>query len=240
MNRATLSSLILSITVLTVSTIGSAFLVQKLAAGNSGFDFLCFGCLASAIIFLPQALTFPKAQKRLFFQLVYFGFLGFSMAWFLLALFFPVFWIVEIGQVGKLFLFAIFLTVTGFNLALGWRMFNKNWGKVGISVFKTEFKGDARGGDWNEVMKRIKVHHYIAVPGISRKCASAVSIALVVFMVVGLNLRTMYPVFSVFAWGIPAVVMASYFVQVSGSYFAQANQVKKLEADLGNVLNSTS
>lgn len=162
------------------------------------------------------------------------------MAWFLLVLFFPVFWIKEIGEIQKLLLLAIFFAITGFNLGLGWRMFNKNWLEGGNSVFKNEFKGSTFSGDWNDVMKKMKLDHYIAIPGMSKKWASAVSVVLIVFMVIGLNLRTVYPVFSVFAWGIPAIVMASYFVQVSGSYFAQAIQVKKLESDLGDFLNSTS
>jgi hypothetical protein len=162
------------------------------------------------------------------------------MAWFILALSLPIFWMSEIGTTEKLILLVIFVSFMSSNLTLGWRMFKKSWSNNGIAAFKKEFKGSSPDGDWNKVIKNLRFEHYIAIPGISKKWASVVSIPLLAFMLTGLSLRTVYPTFSVFAWGIPSIVMASYFIQVSGSYFAQATQVKRLQAGLGNILNSTS
>lgn len=240
MNKATLDSLILSIIVSAISTIGGACVAQKIAGGDAGFKYFWFGCFISLVITMPQILIFPRAKRRLFFQLNYLGFFGFTIAWFILALSLPIFWMSEIGATEKLILLVILISFMSFNFALGWRMFNKSWSNTGIAAFKTEFKGFLPDGDWNKVIKNLRLEHYIAIPGISKKWASAFSVLLLALMLTGLSLRTVYPTFSVFAWGIPSIVMASYFIQVSGSYFAQAAQVKRLEADLGDVLNSTS
>lgn len=240
MNKVTFNSLVLSFTVLIISTIGGALITQKLAEGDAGFSFLWLGSAIASLIFLSQLLTCSKARKNLFSQLLFFGFFGFSMVWFMLSLFLPIFWIDEIGVNIKAVLFAAFFIIMGFNIKLGWRTLNKRWTETGAAAFEAEFKAGSTACDWNKVIKKMKITHNIFIPGLSEKWTSAASVVLVAFMILGLNLRTVYPVFSVFAWGIPAIVIASYFIQVCGFYFAQAAQVRRLEDNLNIVLKSTN
>jgi len=225
--------------VLLISTIGGALIAQKVAAGDAGYSFLGFGGTVAVLIFLSQLLTFSNARKQLFFQLLFLGFFGFSMVWFMLSLFLPIFWIIEIDFQVKLILIFIFLTIMSFNIILGWRTLNKRWLETGSKAFEIELKTASAGPNWNKVVSAMKITHNIAIPGVSEKLASILSVILILSMIAGLNLRTAYPTFSVFAWGIPAVVLASYFIQVSGFYFAQALQVRKIEKTSKIVLSST-
>ena len=235
-----MSSLGLSIMILLISTIGGALIAQKLAEGDAGFSFLWFGCAIALLILTLQLSTFSRAKEKLFFQLLFLGFFGFSMIWFMLSLFLPIFWVNEIDLQIKLALFFIFIAVMIFNMHLGWKTLNKRWREDGVLAFKAEFKDGAFAGDWNKVVRHMNITHNIFIPGISERWTSAISVALIIFMILGLNLRAAYPVFSVFAWGIPAIVMASYFIQVCGFYFAQANQVRKIEKNTDVVLRSTN
>ena len=239
MNKATINSLVLSIVVLLISTIGGALIAQKIAEGDAGFSFLWFGSAIACLIFLLQLLAFSKARAKLFHQLLFLGFFGFSMVWFMLSLFLPIFWIETISTQVKSILFFVFSTIMSFNIKLGWETLNKKWDETGDSAFKSEFRAGPNSGDWNKVVRELKITHNIYIPGVSEKWTSALSVVLIVFMIVGLNLRTAYPAFSAFAWGIPAIIMGSYFIQVSGFYFAQASQVRKLENRMGIVLKST-
>jgi hypothetical protein len=240
MNKASLHSLLLSVAVLIISTVGGALIAQKLAKGDAGISFLWFSCPIVSIIFFSQFLTFPNARKRLLFQLLYLGFFGFSMTWFMLSLSLPIFWIKEISAGRKVILALIFLAIMIINLNLGWRIFNKKWNEISGALSKSEADIVRTGDDWNKKIQNMKITHNIYVPGIPEKWTFAFSIALIAFMILGLNLITAYPTFSVFAWGISAAVMASYFIQVSGSYFAQAVQVLIIEKDFKYKIKSTS
>ncbi|HWV30324.1 MAG TPA: hypothetical protein VN038_11745 [Dyadobacter sp.] len=239
MNKVTLNSLFLSTTVLLISTIGGALIAQKLAQGGAGFSFLWFSCPIALFILTLQLTTFSPAKQKLLFQLLFLGFFGLSMVWFMLSLFLPIFWIREINTSVKFTLFAIFITVMIFNLRLGWKALNKRWNETGATAFEAEFKKTATV-DWNKVVRDMKITHNIFIPGIPEGWTSFVSIILIIFMILGLNLRLAYPVFSVFAWGIPAIFIASYFIQVCGFYFAQAVQVRRIEKNLNIMLKSTN
>jgi hypothetical protein len=51
-------------------------------------------------------------------------------------------------------------------------------------------------------------------------------------MLIGLNFRTAFPVFSAFAWGIPSAVITSFFFQLMGYKIGEARKVRELEAEL--------
>jgi len=229
MSKVTWNSLILSVTVLLISTTGGALIAQRLAEGDAGFSFLWFGCAVASLILILQLATFSSAKHKLFSQLLFLGFFGFSMVWFMSSLFFPIFWIKEIGTPIKVTLFSIFSAIMGFNLSHGWRTLNRRWNETGAQTFQAAFKENAAVGDWNKVVREMKIAHNIYIPGVSENWTSVASAILIVFMILGLNLRSSYPVFSAFAWGIPAIVIASYFIQVCGFYFAQAIQVRRIE-----------
>lgn len=236
MNKVTGNALILSIAVLLISTIGGALIAQKLAEGDAGFSFLWFGCSVASLILILQLATFAPAKQKLYFQLLFFGFFGFSMVWFMLSLFLPIFWVREISTLTKAILFVISFAVMAFNLRLGWHTLNKRWDEIGRQSFQAEFKENTSSGDWNKVIQKMKISHSIYIPGISENLTSVASVILIIFMILGLNLRSSYPVFSAFAWGIPANIIASYFIQVCGYYFAQAVQVRKVEKNRDIVL----
>jgi hypothetical protein len=240
MNKASLQSLFLSMAILIISTVGGALIAQKLAKGNAGFSFLWCGCTIATLILLSQLLMFQNAKKKLFFQLLYFGFFGFSMTWFMLSLSFPIFWTSEISITGKSILALTFLVIMILNFNLGWQILNKKWIETDKHFFSTGSHTLWTGDDWNRMIKSMKITHNIFIPGISEKWVPVLSILLILFMIAGLNLRNVYPMFSVFAWGVPATVMASYFIQVSGSYFAQAAQVRAIEKNLQYNIKSTS
>lgn len=76
----------------------------------------------------------------------------------------------------------------------------------------------------------------IYIPGVPEKLNSIISVAVVLSMIVGLSLRNAFPLFSLFAWGIPIVIVASLIMQLIGFGIGQLLVLTALEKKDRNII----
>lgn len=70
------------------------------------------------------------------------------------------------------------------------------------------------------------------------KWTAAVWIVFIIGMIAGLVMKSGWPAFSAFSWGIPVMLVRACFNQFSGAHFAQALKVRAIEKDRHIVLPS--
>jgi len=238
MSKASLQSIFLSIAILLISTVCGALIASKLAGGEAGWNYFWFSAIVSVLIFFSQLVCYKKARVNLLNQLFYMGFFGFTMVWFMLSLFLPVFWMDTISMLAKAIMLTISVVILSANVAHGLRSLNQQWQAIGAATFDQEFKPADSSVDWDKVVRRMNVSPNVFIPGVPQSWTPVVSVLLIVFMVVGLNLRNALPVFSVFAWGIPSTVLAGIFLQVSAAYFAQTVNIRAIEKERNVILKA--
>lgn len=132
----------------------------------------------------------------------------------------------------------IFLAISIANIQRGFNLMRGKWTEFGEAEFYRLFDQSSSSVNWYEVMKVVKIKFDIFIPGVPRRYTSPVGAFLLGSMLVGLSLRNVCPLFSVFAWGIPAIVLASLFLQISSHMFSQAYQVKLLQMHIGLKIKS--
>jgi hypothetical protein len=112
----------------------------------------------------------------------------------------------------------------------------------GISDFKTKWslKGDklllknCKVGyseiGWGKMMITLGVAKYgQLISGLNGTSNGALSIILLASMLVGLNLRNVFPEFSMLAWGMPCAVGAAYAMFIFGSNLGELLKVREIE-----------
>lgn len=229
----------LSLFILSVGTLVAWILTKKIVGEQAGLQFAGVGALVVSAIFVGQLSIYSRAKTTLYFQLVFLGTFGFTMGWLMLCLFMPVFWLDTIGIYTKIAAGVIFLLVSASNIALAFRELDKKWEAIGQPLFEKMHNPSINTIDWEKIATSMQITGRIYLPGVPKILSNVISVAIGVFMLAGLSLRNSYPVFSVFAWGIPSAILATFFMQMSGYQFAQAGKVAILEGKLKRTFRAT-
>lgn len=239
MNKATFNTIFLSFLGLSIGTLGGMCITWKLAGVENGHHFLKFALITQSAIFLFQLIFFPRARKELRFQLLYLASFGLTMVWVMVSLILPVFWMENISIFTKWILVGVLIFTGISNYRYGSNYIHREWEKCGASEFERLYKPFKNTIDWDRVIRAMKVTFDLHVPLIPQNWSIWMSVCLVASSLLGLNLRNVFPVFSIFAFGIPSAVTAAMFLQMSGYYIAQASKVKAIEEERGIKIRST-
>ena len=232
--------LFVSLFILLFGTVGGSAMTRKMAHGNDelGWSFFWWWLPACLLLFFCQCLVFPKARSRLLFQLVFNGLMGFTLLFFLLSIILPVFWLSPMNALAKAILAAIFVAILLYNLVFGWQIVHRRWADMAAPAFEQEFKPKNGSVNWEKVVRKMKVQPEIILPGVPEKWKAAVWIVFIIGMIAGLVMKSTWPAFSAFSWGIPVMLVGACFNQLSGAHFAQAVKVHAIEKDRNIVLPS--
>ncbi|GAB3375723.1 hypothetical protein GCM10027317_16700 [Massilia agri] len=93
---------------------------------------------------------------------------------------------------------------------------------------------------WEKVLLSLKLEPDLYIPGLPRRLSTVAGVLLVGFMLIGLNFRMAFPVFSAFAWGIPSAVITAFVFQLIGQKMGEARKVREIQAELMVELQSAS
>jgi hypothetical protein len=233
MSRATSGYLFLSFFVMSAGTIGGMAITWTLVDAKKSLLFLCLGLAIQFAIFSLQILLYPKARKELVFQLRYLAAFALAMVWVMLCLFLPIFFAQFMSAREKFILvvFSMFVFYRNFYYAVNY--INRKWESVGVKEFDRLYRPAKEIIDWDKVALSLNVTPAFYIPGLPTSWHSGLSIFLVASILIGLTLRNLYPVISLLAAGVPSMVAASFFMQMSGYYFGQACLVKRIEIGKG-------
>lgn len=233
MTDASWKTLFLSFALISASTICGGALTDKLAGGEARNSFLLFGASIVTGIIILQAALFLNRDRGLICGLLFGTSLGLTIVWFMLCLYLPLFWIDSIKIHIKLLLIASTICLCFCSFVAAFRQFNEKWKVQGESLFAKHYRSNGSTVAWIKVTTAMKLSCRLYIPLIPQNITPILSVMLVFSMIAGLNLRKIFPVFSIFSWGIPASVVVSMFVQLMGLGFAQIAQIAALEKQVG-------
>ena len=125
----------------------------------------------------------------------------------------------------------VLLCLSVSNVLEAHRKFSQKWESLEKLDRYIKLENDAGKGiiDWDRLIKFMDLSIDIYIPGLPSSIAAAISVVMVIFMLLGFFLKSIFPMFSAFAWGIPSATVVAYFFQVAGYNAAQAMKVKSLE-----------
>ena len=231
MPKPTPQTLILSAGMFIACIAIGTLITLKLTDSDSAKSYLWFTSIISILAFSLLIKKYKSGQINLYDQLLYFCFYGFCMVWFFLSLFLPIFWMKNIDMTTKIILGCFSIIVLTSNFSLGFGEARKKWELFGRSAFEQEYEKYGQKINWAKIAKKMRINITIHLPGVPKRVMDIISILMIGFMIIGLNLRTAMPAFSVFAWGIPATVFAGCLIQLMGTYLFLIKLVRRLETE---------
>lgn len=217
--------------VLMTGTVVGWLMVEDLAGEKVGKIFLRSGLSIALMIFSIQSALFFWAGSRLFRQLIFLTAGVFSIAWFMFCFFVPLLLTDSIRIEIRVVMVVVLLCLSVLNVLEAHRKFSQKWESLEKLDRYIKLENDAGKGiiDWDRLIKFMHLSIDIYIPGVPSSIAAAISVVMVIFMLLGFFLKSIFPMFSAFAWGIPSATVVAYFFQVAGYNAAQAMKVKSLE-----------
>lgn len=217
--------------VLAMGTAVGWLITEDLAGDEVGAAFLKFSSIFALIIFLIQSLIYILAGRRVFYQLIFLTSAAFSIMWFMMGFFIPLFWIERVGVEFRMSTAALLIFLSVSNILEAANNFNKKWAARAkperyIMPGKDECEKII---DWDGLVKTLKLSHDPYIPGVSQGAAGVIFSLMVVLIILGFFLRSIYPTISAFAVGVPFAIIGTYFFQIIGINVAQAKKIRLLE-----------
>jgi len=215
--------------------VGTGFgyiVIGKLAGQQSAQEFLTLSASLVLSVLSLQILLFFMARARLVYLLVFTSVSGLALVWYMMCFAAPIYWLPKISGTAKLMVFAVSAFLIIGNGLEGLREFKRQWQKNEPDVMKHY---DKRGSvlDWHKVAKSLHLSANIYIPGVPKDIAILLSVPIFLSMIFGFSFIKVYPVASVFAWGIPFIMVSSCFTQFVTMGVAQVLKVIEIEKELG-------
>jgi hypothetical protein len=115
------------------------------------------------------------------------------------------------------------------NANKGMRVFNTRWAYVERDLMRKYYDRENRILDWNGVVRSLKLAVSLYIPGMSEKLNPVLYVISIASMFSGFALGNAFPVYSVFAWGDPVVLVNSLFAQMIGFGISQVRMLSSME-----------
>jgi len=240
MTKPTLNSLFLSLFILIIATLGGTAITSKLGANGEAGSYFRFSALVAMAIMVCQSVIYTLSGNSVFLKILYRASMCLPIIWGFLCIILPVLWIHTIDVSIKYFLCLLFFYLSAGNFKYGTRLLHEKWEKDGEQRFEQLLMPRNNRIDWAEMSKFMAVPHDLYIPGVPQTWTPVVGTCLIISMLAGLNLRSIFPIFSIFAWGIPAIITTSFVFQLGGYIIMQAVKIKAIEAKRGIKIMSAS
>lgn len=212
---------------------GGWAITHKLAGGGAALSFLKFGACMVLALLSAQLILSMKGQRRAIYLIL------FNMAFiagvvvFLSCLILPLLWVPAISFKVKSSFLLISAALWICNVKQGIKIFDGKWKDVGGKLLLRYYRKGESQVNWNGIIGSLKMSITIYMPGVPEILNPIISIFIVVSMLAGLSLRNVFPEASLFAWGIPIVIVISLVMQMVGSGIAQILKLNDLEKESG-------
>lgn len=231
MHKFSYSSIFPVILLALFGTFGGGLIAGKIADDHARDVIWLIGILYIAFCtFLLLKLVFFK-QKSFRNELIAKSIvinLGFT--WFLANLVFPLFFLVGFFSVQATIFFVLFILMTLWFLKCAKHQFNCRWDeKVDLSK-KKNFPKNSVLLSLDSVNKNLDLEMIVFMPVFLEKFRPLIYILLIGSMVAGLNFRNTFPMFSVYAWGVPSIIFCSLCIQLSAYPIFMMNAIIKYYA----------
>lgn len=208
---------------------GGWAITSRMAGSNAGTSFLQFAGLVEIMIFATLMVLYKRAGRRVIHLILFNITLFINLIWFTSCLFLPIFWMSSIGIGMKWCILILAICLYCANAAKGMRAFDIKWQRVGSDLMRRFYDRKNNILDWNGVVRSLKLVVSLYIPGVPEKLSSILSVVSVASMLSGFALRNVFPVYSVFAWGVPVIIINSLFIQMIGFGISQIRMLSAIE-----------
>lgn len=233
MNNLSYQHIILCFFFAAGGTVGGWALTGKLAGENAAFSFLSVGIVTVLMMLIAQLMLYSLGQRRLIYRLLFNIAFACGIVWFVLCLLLPVLWVPSVSGADKSILFSFLVALCVSNISRAGRLFREKWGADAEHALAKNHNIKNRTIDWSKVVATMRLSPRLYVPGVPESMNPFISLLMIVSMVTGFSLRNAFPAFSLFAWGIPACLVISIFMQMIGFGIAQVVKLRALEKRYG-------
>jgi hypothetical protein len=240
MTNLTSQHIWLSLFLTSCGTVGGWALTGKIAGDEAALSFFEIGLMAVITIFCVQVLFFKLGKSRLIFFVAFNIAFGCGFVWFTLCLFLPIFWVPYIRNSEKILLLSCLGILCVANVLKATSQFKEKWQADGEKVLLSCYNVRNNAVDWPKVLASMRFSLILYIPGFSERIIPFVSFTTILLMLSGLSLRNVFPVFSVYAWGIPSCLVISMFAQIIGLALAQLIKLIALEKRFGGPIRPKS
>lgn len=226
-----LLEVILPLVPVLAGTLAGWLLTSKLAGSVAAQSFLYISIAVVPALITAAIISYTFSKNSVRYQMYYAAAISAGFAWLMLSLLLPLFWVTTIHIYVKISLIFLILFLCIFNVYRAYRNFDLKWRATGAGLFARFF--DSKDGfiNWQKVNRPLNLYTTLYIPGIPERFYPIIAALCIVSMLLGLNLRTPYPIFSIFAWGIPSGLIVSGLFEMIGLCFAQASKISELERE---------
>lgn len=240
MTKPTLNSLFQSLFILTIATLGGMAMTSKLGGNGEAGRYFRFSALVAVAIIICQSVIYILSGNSVFLKILYRASMCLPIIWGFLCVILPVLWIHTVGMSIKYFLIFLFFYVSAGNFKYGTKLLHEKWESDGAQKFEQLLMPESNSVDWARMSKFMAVPHDLYIPGIPQRWTPVIGACLIISMLTGLNLRSIFPISSIFAWGIPAIIVTSFVFQLGGYIMMQAVKIRAIEIKRGIRIMSES
>lgn len=224
--------IICSATLLIAATAGGWALARKLAGEDAGISFFLISSAVTLVLPAVQYLCWRVEGNRLLYHVLARIGLILCFAWFLSSLVLPLLWVDKVSVYAKASLIVFFVSVSAWSMWSGARQFREKWAAQGRKSFSKHYDRVSSSADWNKILRSLQLSIGLVVPDLSEKHNAFISVSALTSMLVGFGLRNVFPIFSIFAWGIPACIMVAYLMYMTGIGVGEILKIHEIEADV--------
>jgi len=232
MEKTNPTMLLISLFLLSGSTAGGALLALKLGGSSAGYQPLFMGAPAAVGIFILQMTIYLSIRERLLFTIVFLATFCLTIFSFMFCLFAPILWIEILPAYAKVIAVSILIALCVSNYVKGSRDFARDWAAVRDPIAIGKINRSRSTIAWEKVQRSLHHKVEIYIPGLPQGMSMAVGILSVIVMLVGLNMRSAFPVFSAFAWAIPCAFFSSISFQLMAYRLAEAKKIREIQTEL--------
>lgn len=215
MNLVSISGLSAFVFIGMLGVAGGTSLASKMVGLEAAQAVLYYGggwvCFGSAIL----VILLIKARRRAIAHQLFIG-LGVNVgaASLLLGISAPILWLgVKFPLVGITILVFLFLFLI-YQIHQAYASFNECWERNHKIVLAASYSAEQSVIDADNLLRQLGVQADLILPTKSEILCVIVKASLVVSMLAGFSLRSLFPQLSVIAWGVPALVLATVAVQM--------------------------
>lgn len=208
---------------------GGWVITGRLAGDGAGVSFLLFGGLVALLMFMVLTALYKMARQRVIFLVLFNITLFINLTWYLSCLLLPIFWMGSIGVSAKLGICLFALCLYYVNVAKGMHIFKVKWEIVASQLMRRHYDRKHNVIDWENLVRSLKLEVSLYVPGVPEKLIWIIYVLSLVSIFSGFALRNAFPVYSVFAWGIPVILINAIFMQMIGCGISQFFMLSAVE-----------
>lgn len=240
MEAVTPGKLLMSVALLAFGTLVGWLLTLKLAGNEAGNRALVVCLVIAALTLAAEVAAYLSVRDRLMFVSVFYAVYGLNLVWFMLSLLIPMYWLNSVPQAAKWLVSAILVILGTANSTRGYNQFNDKWEGIEdpLSVGKVNITGQTI--DWECIQKHLRLDADIFIRALPGTVTSALSVLLIFAMLIGLNFRSSFPIFSLYAWAVPCAVFGSFFFRLIGNRIAEARAIANLQSRTGIVFRAVN